>query len=104
MQSKVKVIFNKQGFSIVIFLVFLFNSGESGVAVVETTLVHLDKLIDTKTFKNKLREICEEVFLEEKIRDICKDMLYARRVSSFSDCEYETCQEQCSKESSLQTL
>lgn len=88
MQSKVKVIFNKQGFSIVIFLVFLFNSGESGVAVVETTLVHLDKLIDTKTFKNKLR-------------DICKDMLYARRVSSFSDCEYETCQEQCSKESSL---
>lgn len=74
------------------------------MAVVETTLVHLDKLIDTETFKDQLREICEELFLEEKIRDICKDMLYDRRVSSFSDCEYKTCREQCSKESSLQTL
>lgn len=74
------------------------------MTVVETTLVHLDKLVDTETFQDKLREICEELFLEEKIRDICKDMFYARRVGSFSDCKYETCREQCSKESSLQTL
>lgn len=74
-----------------IFFVFFFNSGESGVVVVEIILVYLDKLIDIKIFKNKLREICEEVFLEEKIRDICKDMFYVRRVSSFFDCEYEIC-------------
>lgn len=61
-----------------IFFVFFFNSGELGVVVVEIILVYLDKLIDIKIFKNKLR-------------DICKDMFYVRRVSSFFDCEYEIC-------------